>query len=96
MTKNVGCLDRNIRIISGVVFLLIGLFTEVSTGLRIGAFALAVIAFATAFVSFWPLWKVLGISTYKEEKAESAEKPVEKAGEQQEKTEEGKEKPEGH
>ena len=45
-------MDRNIRIISGIVFLLIGLFTEVSTGLRIGAFALAVIAFATAFVSF--------------------------------------------
>ena len=95
MTKNVGCLDRNIRIISGVVFLLIGLFTEIGTGLRIGAFALATIAFATAFVRFWPLWKVLGISTHKGEEAESAEKPVEKTGEQQEKTEEEKEKPEG-
>jgi hypothetical protein len=38
---------------------------------------------------------VLGISTHKGEEAESAEKPVEKTGEQQEKTEEVKEKPEG-
>jgi hypothetical protein len=52
MTKNVGCFDRNMRIISGVVFLLIGLFTEIGTGLRIGAFALAAIAFATAFAGF--------------------------------------------
>jgi hypothetical protein len=52
MTKNVGCFDRNMRIISGVVFLLIGLFTEIGTGLRIGAFALAAIAFATALAGF--------------------------------------------
>jgi hypothetical protein len=52
MTKNVGSIDRNIRIISGIVFLLIGFFTQVSTGLRIGAFAVAAIALATAFVSF--------------------------------------------
>ncbi|MEN8264700.1 MAG: DUF2892 domain-containing protein [Nitrospirota bacterium] len=52
MTKNVGSIERNIRIISGIVFLLIGLFTQISTGLRIGAFAVAAIAFTTAFVSF--------------------------------------------
>ncbi len=52
MDKNVGSIDRNIRIISGIVFLLIGLLTEMSTGLKIGAFAIAVIAFATAFFSF--------------------------------------------
>jgi hypothetical protein len=39
---------------------------------------------------------VLGISTHKVEKAEGAEKPVEETGKQQDKTEEGKEKPEGH
>jgi hypothetical protein len=52
MNKNVGSMDRNIRIITGVIFLLIGLFTQVSTGLRIGAFAVAAIALVTAFVSF--------------------------------------------
>ena len=95
MNKNVGSMDRNIRIIAGVIFLLIGLFTQIGTGLRIGAFAVAAIALVTAFVSFWPLWKVLGISTYKEEKKEAVEKPEEKTIEQQEKTDEGQEKPAG-
>jgi hypothetical protein len=52
MNKNVGSIDRNIRIILGIVFLAVGLFTQVSTGLRIGAFAVAVIALATASLSF--------------------------------------------
>jgi len=52
MTCNIGSIDRNIRIISGIVFLLIGLFAQVSMGLRIGAFTVAVIALATAFVRF--------------------------------------------
>jgi hypothetical protein len=52
MNKNVGSMDRNIRIIVGISFLLIGLFTQISTGLRIGAFAVAAIAFITAFAGF--------------------------------------------
>lgn len=52
MNRNVGSIDRNIRIIAGIVFALAGLFTELSTGIRIGAFVLAVIAFATAFLGF--------------------------------------------
>jgi hypothetical protein len=38
---------------------------------------------------------VLGISTYKEEKKDAVEKPEEKTIEQQEKTDEGQEKPAG-
>jgi hypothetical protein len=49
MSKNVGSIDRNIRIILGGVFLILGLFAQVSPGLRTGAFAVAVIAFITAF-----------------------------------------------
>jgi hypothetical protein len=52
MNKNVGSMDRNIRIIAGVIFLLIGIFTQIGTGLRIGAFTVAAIALVTAFVSF--------------------------------------------
>jgi hypothetical protein len=52
MNKNVGSMDRNIRIIAGTIFLLAGLFTQVSTGLRIGFFAVAAIAFTTATVGF--------------------------------------------
>ncbi len=52
MTCNVGSIDRSIRIIIGVVFLLIGLVAQVGAGLRVGAFAVAAIALATAFVRF--------------------------------------------
>jgi len=52
MERNVGSIDSNVRIILGCVFLVIGIFTQVSTGLRIGAFAVAAIAFATAYLSF--------------------------------------------
>jgi hypothetical protein len=52
MNRNVGSIDRNIRIIAGIIFLLAGLFTQVSTGLRIGFFAVAAIAFTTATVGF--------------------------------------------
>jgi len=52
MNKNVGSMDRNIRIIAGLIFLSAGLLTEVSTGLKIGAFAVAGIAFFTAFAGF--------------------------------------------
>jgi hypothetical protein len=52
MKKNVGSLDRNIRIAVGAVLLLIGLFAQIGGGLRIGALLVAGIAFATAFVSF--------------------------------------------
>jgi len=49
MSKNIGSIDRNIRIIVGGIFLLVGFFAQVSTGLRTGAFAVAAIALITAF-----------------------------------------------
>ena len=52
MSKNVGSIDRNIRIIVGGVFLIVGLFAQISTGLKTGAFAVAAIAFVTAFTGF--------------------------------------------
>jgi len=52
MNKNVGSLDKNIRIVAGIIFLLLGMFTQISTGLRIGAFAVAAIALLTAFSGF--------------------------------------------
>ena len=52
MNKNVGSIDANIRIAIGAIFLLIGLFVEISTGLRIAAFAVVAITFATAYLNF--------------------------------------------
>ncbi len=96
MEKNVGVIDSNIRIILGIIFLGIGLFSQLGIGLKIGAFAVGAIALATSFIRFCPLWKVLGISTGKEEKAERTEKPVEKTAGHKEKTEEGEGKHSAH
>lgn len=52
MTANVGSTDKKIRIIAGTILLIAGIFAPVGTGLRIGAFVIAGIAFATAFFSF--------------------------------------------
>jgi hypothetical protein len=52
MKKNVGGIDKTIRIIIGTVLIVIGIFIQMNTGLRIGVFIVAGIALATAFVSF--------------------------------------------
>jgi len=52
MSKNVGSIDRNIRIIVGGVFLLVGFFAQISTALKTAAFAVAGIALVTAFTGF--------------------------------------------
>jgi hypothetical protein len=96
MEKNVGIIDSNVRTILGIIFIGIGLFSQLGTGLKIGAFAVGAIALVTSFVRFCPLWKVLGISTSEEGKAEGTEKPVERTAGQEEKTKEGEGKPSGH
>ncbi len=51
MKKNLGGIDKTIRIIIGVVLVIVGIFAQMSTGLRIVAFVVAGIALVTAFVS---------------------------------------------
>ncbi len=52
MKKNVGGIDKTIRFIIGIAAALAGFFVQMSTGLRIGAFAVAVVAIITAFTGF--------------------------------------------
>lgn len=52
MKKNVGGIDKVLRLIIGFVLLLVGLFMPLSTGLRVGAFVVAAIALITAFTGF--------------------------------------------
>lgn len=49
MKKNVGNFDKTIRILAGIVFVLVGIFAPMGVGWRIGSFAVAAIAFVTAF-----------------------------------------------
>ena len=52
MKKNVGGIDKILRLIIGLVLLLVGFFMQMSTGLRVGAFVVAAIALITAFTGF--------------------------------------------
>jgi len=52
MKKNVGGIDKVLRLIIGFVLLLAGFVMQLSTGLRVGAFVVAAIALTTAFTGF--------------------------------------------
>ncbi len=52
MKKNVASFDKLIRIIAGMALVIAGIFAPVGMGWRIGLFAVAGIAFVTAFVGF--------------------------------------------
>lgn len=49
MKKNVGGADKTIRIILGVILIMAGVFAPLTTGFRVGLFAVAAVAFVTAF-----------------------------------------------
>lgn len=52
MKKNVGGVDKVLRIVMGLVLVVIGLVVNMSTGPRIGVFVVAAIALVTAFTGF--------------------------------------------
>jgi uncharacterized protein YacL len=68
MKKNMGTLDKTIRIIVGLVIATL-YFTNIITGTwAIVAGVLAVVFFLTSAVSFCPLYAPFGIKTCKVEK----------------------------
>jgi len=63
---NVGSLDRMIRIILGAVFValpLLGLIASASSTLGIILMVVGVVLVVTGFVSFCPLYRIIGAST---------------------------------
>ncbi len=63
--KNLGGLDRTIRVVLAVVFFYLGASVLIGTW-SIVAYVLAVTMLVTAAIGFCPLYKLLGISTNKE------------------------------
>ncbi|NNJ11861.1 DUF2892 domain-containing protein [Chloroflexales bacterium ZM16-3] len=64
--KNEGTLDRDIRLVLGVLLMIPAVF--ILTGIfQIIVAVLAVVLFATAAMGFCPLYTVLGIKTNKDE-----------------------------
>jgi hypothetical protein len=67
MKKNVGTIDKVIRILIAVVVVVL-YFTHVISGvLAIVLLALSAIFVVTSLLSFCPIWMALGLSTRKKE-----------------------------
>jgi len=63
MEKNVGGMDKNIRMGAGAVLLLLSIFNIVSPGWLFGI--IGVVLLATGFLNFCPAYKLIGMNTNK-------------------------------
>ncbi|MFN2114248.1 MAG: DUF2892 domain-containing protein [Anaerolineae bacterium] len=63
MTKNVGNVDKIIRIVLGLVLLGAAIFMDLSTTLQVILFVVAAIALITGLLGTCPLYSLLGFST---------------------------------
>jgi hypothetical protein len=67
MKRNVGGLDRTVRIVLGIVLLIVGLLAPIEMLWRVVALVIAAIALVTAFLRFCPLNAILGFDSSKAE-----------------------------
>lgn len=67
MNKNMGLTDKIIRIVIGFMLLLAGFMLPTSAAVQVALFVVASIAFATALFSFCPIYRLIGLSTRKEQ-----------------------------
>jgi hypothetical protein len=65
MKHNVGGLDRNTRIVVGVILLIVGLATPIAMAWRIVSLVIAAVALVTAFVGYCPVNAIFGINSCK-------------------------------
>jgi len=63
MSRNVGGVERGIRLFVGVALLGIAFFHVVTGALAIGAYVLGGIALVTSVIGFCPAWAICGINT---------------------------------
>jgi len=66
MTKNVGGIDRILRIVVGLVLIAYALnLISPDTGYNVWGWV-GIVPLATALINFCPLYKIIGLSTSKE------------------------------
>lgn len=63
MLKNVGGVDRGIRIVAGIVLLGLGLLHIVTGTWALVAYIAGGVALLTGIVRFCPAWSIFGINT---------------------------------
>jgi len=66
MKKNVGMIDRIIRVLLAVIIAALYFTQTISGTIAIILLAIAVIFFATASIGYCPIWHGLGIKTNKQ------------------------------
>ena len=69
MPKNVGTIDRVVRVIIAVVLIYYAIFQPVSTALRLILGIICLVLIITALTGSCYLYKIFGISTKKENKS---------------------------
>lgn len=72
MTQNENTTDRIVRVVVGAAALAAGFAVGISTGGGIALAAVGVIALVTGATGFCPLYRVLGVSTRRASKADTA------------------------
>lgn len=65
MKRNVGAMERTIRILAGVLLLAAAYFRLLSGGLAVAAYVVGAVVLVTGIWAYCPAWTLLGIDTRK-------------------------------
>ena len=68
MKRNLGKRDKSVRLIMIAIIAILGLFNEFSIGVASVLGMVSILLLVSTLINFSPLYYVLGISTYKENK----------------------------
>ena len=68
MKRNLGKRDKSVRLILIAIIAILGLFNEFSIGVASVLGMVSILLLVSILINFSPLYYVLGISTYKENK----------------------------
>jgi len=67
MKKNLGSIDKVIRYILAIVFILVALLSNIAIVSRIVLFSASAVLIGTSLLSFCPLYAIVGLKTCKNE-----------------------------
>jgi hypothetical protein len=63
MTRNVGAMERGVRLLVGIVLLGVAFFHAVNGTAAVVAYVVGTVAVVTGLVQYCPAWSILGINT---------------------------------
>lgn len=63
MTKNVGAVDRAVRLVIGIALLALAFLHVVTGTMAIVAYIVGAVALVTGLVRFCPVWSIFGVNT---------------------------------